>query len=415
MEKIDFKDLPNTTTPLSSENLNKLQGNIETAIEDVIKELFGTAEEVIDANEIVDVGIYKISGVIENFHKSTVYNQFIMYVNWDGYKLIQTIIGEGCIYYRTAEEFRGSFSWSNWELQSSGGTGGGDTLPIGTILPFGSDTVPNNYLLADGSLVSRTTYSELFAVIGTTYGEGDGSTTFALPNLCGKVAVGKDTSDTDFNALGKTGGEKTHTLTKAELPKIDIQTNFASASGGDGSGLVYGTKTGSSNNSLIENINYGGEPHKNLQPYLVTNYIIKAKMIVAVEGEIIQEAGTASTTNVYSAVAVDNKLKVNIVTGQESATNEYIDEKQVFVKAINFGNLPNNATKTVETGLDIANISIVRIDGIAYRSAGPAYLALPNNGIEIWTSDNSIAINCVSDRSTFNAHVRIYYTKNEEV
>ena len=134
MEKIDFKDLPNTTTPLSSENLNKLQGNIETAIEDVIKELFGTAEEVIDANEIVDVGIYKISGVIENFHKSTVYNQFIMYVNWDGYKLIQTIIGEGCIYYRTAEEFRGSFSWSNWELQSSGGTGSkeiayeGDTL-----------------------------------------------------------------------------------------------------------------------------------------------------------------------------------------------------------------------------------------------------------------------------------------------
>ena len=65
--------------------------------------------------------------------------------------------------------------------------------------------------------------------------------------------------------------------------------------------------------------------------------------------------------------------------------------------------------------MDIANISIVRIDGIAYRSAGPAYLALPNNGIEIWTSDNSIAINCVSDRSTFNAHVRIYYTKNEEV
>ena len=251
-------------------------------------------------------------------------------------------------------------------------------------------------------------------MIGTAFGSGDGSTTFNLPNFKGKVGVGLNSEDTDFNALGKTGGEKTHTLTKAELPKIDIQTNFASASGGDGSGLVYGTKTGSSNNSLIENINYGGEPHKNLQPYLVTNYIIKAKMIVAVEGEIIQEAGTASTTNVYSAVAVDNKLKVNIVTGQESATNEYIDGKQVFVKRINIGTLQNATTTSIETGLDFTKINIEKISGMAIRTVDnvKTFLAIPNNGVEVWLRENSLHINCNSDRTAFTGYVNIYYTKN---
>ena len=81
----------------------------------------------------------------------------------------------------------------------------GDTLPIGGIIAFDSDTIPSGWLLCDGRAVSRTEYAELFKVIGTKHGSGNGSTTFNLPNPKGRTLVGKDSSDTDFSELGKTG------------------------------------------------------------------------------------------------------------------------------------------------------------------------------------------------------------------
>ena len=67
-------------------------------------------------------------------------------------------------------------------------------MPTGTVLPFAGNTVPENYLLCDGSAVSRSTYADLFKVIGTTYGAGNGSTTFNLPNLVNKFVEGGSTS-----------------------------------------------------------------------------------------------------------------------------------------------------------------------------------------------------------------------------
>ena len=63
------------------------------------------------------------------------------------------------------------------------GTVGGDTMPVGVIIQFGSSTIPTNWLECDGSEVSRTTYQDLFNTIGTTYGQGDGFSTFNLPDL----------------------------------------------------------------------------------------------------------------------------------------------------------------------------------------------------------------------------------------
>lgn len=80
-----------------------------------------------------------------------------------------------------------------------------DAVPIGSIQAFAGSTIPTGWLLCDGSAISRTTYSELFTAIGNAYGDGDGSTTFNLPNLKTRVPVGYDSSDAHFYPIGKTG------------------------------------------------------------------------------------------------------------------------------------------------------------------------------------------------------------------
>lgn len=124
-----------------------------------------------------------------------------------------------------------------------------------------TDTPPTGWLLCDGSAVSRTTYSTLFALLGTVFGVGDGSTTFNLPSLKGRIPVGKDSSQTEFDTLGETGGAKTHTHTGAVNTTGDSQT-ITTGGGGScpttGHGHTFTTDAGNS-----------------LQPYIVANYIIK--------------------------------------------------------------------------------------------------------------------------------------------
>lgn len=91
-------------------------------------------------------------------------------------------------------------------------------VPIGSVTMFGGSSAPTGWLLCDGSAVSRTTYAALFAVISDSYGVGNGTTTFNLPNLKGRVPVGRDSTDNQFDVLGESGGAKTHTLTSAEMP-----------------------------------------------------------------------------------------------------------------------------------------------------------------------------------------------------
>lgn len=81
-------------------------------------------------------------------------------------------------------------------------------------MPFAGTVAPENYLFCDGSAVDRTTYATLFGVIGTTFGSGDGSTTFNLPDLGGRVPLGVSST----HLLGSTGGSETVTLTESELP-----------------------------------------------------------------------------------------------------------------------------------------------------------------------------------------------------
>jgi microcystin-dependent protein len=94
-------------------------------------------------------------------------------------------------------------------------------VPAGSILPYGGGLAPEGYLLCDGSEVSRSTYFSLFAVIGETYGEGNGSTTFNLPNLKGRFMVGLDSTQIEFNTRGEIGGTKTETLSIEQMPSHD--------------------------------------------------------------------------------------------------------------------------------------------------------------------------------------------------
>ena len=144
----------------------------------------------------------------------------------------------------------------------------------GVIKLYAGANAPDGYLICDGSEVSRETYSNLFNVIGTTYGTGDGSTTFNLPNISGRTPVGIFNNDVDFNALGKTGGSKSISLAMNNLPWHKLSILVAGGSDSP-AGLNYSTSGGSWNSNFSEVIGENQQPISVLQPYITLNYIIK--------------------------------------------------------------------------------------------------------------------------------------------
>ena len=188
-----------------------------------------------------------------------------------------------------------------WIYNDGGITG--DTFPVGAITGFAGTTPPENWLLCDGRAISRTEYARLFNTIGTSYGQGDGFTTFNLPDLRGRVGVGKS-SDTEFDTLGETGGEKTHTLTVEEMPEHNHKFNRTA----DAHNLVYqngdtpfNDGTGESASAGTTTNTGGGQPHNNLQPYIVTNYIIKATQSAGVVATVVDNLNSTSSTDALSA------------------------------------------------------------------------------------------------------------------
>lgn len=161
-------------------------------------------------------------------------------------------------------------TWSSEKIKSSG------SAPAGAILSLAAQSIPEGWFECNGASVSRTQYAELFAVISTTYGAGDGSTTFNLPDLRGRTLVGMDGAQTEFAALGQTGGEKSHTLTVAELPPHTHDVMMDSDTSPDG-GTGAAASEDSFNRTLTDGAmsTGGGETHNNLQPYMALKWIIK--------------------------------------------------------------------------------------------------------------------------------------------
>jgi microcystin-dependent protein len=159
-------------------------------------------------------------------------------------------------------------------------------------LPWSTVTPPSGFLECDGTAVSRSTYAALFAVVGTTYGIGDGSTTFNVPNLSDNVAVGKSNN----KALGTTGGANTVTPTgnvagstaNATLSTAQLASHAHSGAAGGASASMTGEpypvgssmgQTGSTGSgqghSHNMSANFAGDANSVLQPYLTLIYIIK--------------------------------------------------------------------------------------------------------------------------------------------
>ena len=218
-----------------------------------------------------------------------------------------------------------------------------DTLPIGSVIEWYSDTIPDNWLLCNGQAVSRTDYSALFEVIGTTYGTGNGTTTFNLPNKMGRVGVGK--SDiSPYNQLGNTGGETTHTLTLNEMPRHSHSSAVINPSSGGGAypapsmGFDYtATKNGvviplaqtlpaSTSGYLSSTMgNYQGEnsAHNNMPPYIITNYIIKASQTAPVTSKTVDNLTSTSSSDALSANQgriLDTKVSASVAPPDVSDT-----------------------------------------------------------------------------------------------
>jgi microcystin-dependent protein len=169
-------------------------------------------------------------------------------------------------------------------------------VPSGAVFPFAGAAAPSGFFLCYGQAVSRTTYSALFAAIGTIYGAGNGSTTFTLPDIRGRAVAGQDdmggasanrltgtSGSVNGDTLGGTGGAETHTLTTAELAahthgagSYRIQTG-GDAAQSSANGAVFrneingpGTAVSGSSSSAGS-----GSAHNNVQPTIILNYIIK--------------------------------------------------------------------------------------------------------------------------------------------
>lgn len=266
---------------------------------------------ITDLNTLMVSGVYFCTGGTANIPNDDYYKHYAFVVNvyastdntsdMVNLQIVQVAYNGFSMYMRDASKGR----WGEWTkfvtTEDDVAKAVASATPAGTITAYAGQSAPDGYLICDGSAVSRTTYATLFSVIGTTYGTGDNSTTFNLPDLQGRAIIGVSPS----HAISTTGGEETHTLMEYEMPShnhsgsTDVCDShhhgtwgehgggapfgvyqhglYPGSSGGhDGDNDIFKTsENGLHTHSIILNNTGGGQAHNNMQPYIALNYIIK--------------------------------------------------------------------------------------------------------------------------------------------
>lgn len=352
----EFKDLPDTSTAINSKNLNGMQEKIKQSIDNK-----------------------------------------------------QSLPNGG-----TTGQVLGKASDSDYDVAWINQTGGGadyDAAPVGAMFDYPSLTPPIGYKICDGSELSRTEYSELFSVIGTTYGSGDGSNTFNLPNRLGRLSIGYNSDDDDFNALGKTGGSKTHTQTIGEMPRH--QHNIG-RSGGLNPGYTSFFQSNSSAETSGTSYTGSGQPMDIMNPYIVSCPIIKVTGTAILKGNVVDGLEDNSTTNAPSQRVVKEtignleRLQTTDKTSLVNAINELL-KPQVLVKnkTINV-----NINSSSSGGSFIADV----IDGYTLSSVQGVYVPSSDaNAINFNIAGNTVywLVTKQGYSNTGNMVVRLLYVRND--
>ena len=312
-----------------------------------------------------------------------------------------------------------------------------DPNPIGSILQWTLTNAPSKWLACDGSLVNRATtgvegesgyvkgYPELFAIIGDTYGAGDGSTTFQLPNLQGRVPVGLGTTQdsnnlqASFDVIGSTGGvlrpgtgdaeaingaferdfDTTFTIGIDQMPShthLYSSASYGPNTRGVGSGYSPATRVGRQNaNSGSKG---GGQPitisnHvETVQPFIILNYIIKAESSAIVTQNVEPGNGLLinnqrSLTNLLTA-NTDNSITLDVDTnhfdldsGQLKILENLITPN--IVQAVNQDSSRTTTAPVIGAFIDYPSLEITitpRFDGSKFLISGDAHVGAYTTG-----------------------------------